>query len=123
MRRRRGEQPADVVRRFIENYFSESLIGTDALGTFADRPEENQELTDKFRQEAQQAKSPQEQAAELRAMFDEWAKEDAEWLARATPEEIAAEEAQWEEIMQNLRRDRTVLSHFVRVDDWRNIKP
>src|SRR5688572_27150147 len=79
---RRGEQPADVVRRLIENYFADTVSGADAiafwkrhnvLGTFADRPEDSQELAKKLRQEAQRAKSPQEQAAELRAMFDEWA--------------------------------------------------
>ena len=51
-------------------------------------------------------KTPQMQAVELRAMFDQWAQEDEERLTKMTPQEIADEDAQWDEIMRNIQENR-----------------
>jgi hypothetical protein len=57
-------------------------------------------------QDQKEEKTPQEQSAGLRAMFDQWAQEDEERLAKMTPEEIVAEDAQWDEIMKNIKENR-----------------
>ena len=49
--------------------------------------------------------TPQERAASLRALFDEWAQEDAQM----TPEEIANEEAGWKLVEQSLQENRLTL--------------
>lgn len=49
------------------------------------------------------------QAQKLKALFDSWAKEDAELAASMTAEEIAAEDAQWEEIHRNIANGRIEL--------------
>ena len=46
------------------------------------------------------------QAEKLKALFDSWAKEDAEHYAAMTPEEIAAEDAQSDEILRNIANGR-----------------
>lgn len=51
-------------------------------------------------------KTPQEQAAQVRALFAQWAAEDEARFAKMTPEEIAVEEASWDEIMENLQNNR-----------------
>ncbi len=55
------------------------------------------------------AESTPTQAEKLKALFDSWAKEDAEHFAAMTPEEIAAEDAKSEEILRNITNNRLEL--------------
>jgi hypothetical protein len=50
--------------------------------------------------------APSRQYEATAALFKKWEEEDRERLARMTPEEIAAEDAAGEEVIQNLRQNR-----------------
>lgn len=91
------ELPADVQRRLAREAERHGIPQNE----YAVR------LIEKALPEAAAPPTPTEQPSA--ALFAQWAEEDAERLATMTPEAVAAEDDQWDEIMTNLQANRLTL--------------
>ncbi len=107
----------NISRRTLEAWVRQRRVPYVKFGTAKNSPTRFQPAALRDWIEAQQIMpaapaskaSPGQQAENLRALFSQWEDDDAARVAALTPEQRAAEDAQWDAIQRNIERSHIAL--------------